>query len=111
MTATDLDLVRDWVGSQPDDTTVTATLARFDGDTQAPTRAALVILRRRLADLEAAPSSMSIAGDVSWSTTVDQAQGIRAKIARLEVILGETSTSSTTPTLGAATIVGPGNPR
>lgn len=108
---TDLDIVRDWVGSTPDDTAVNATLARWPDDTAAPQKAALSILRRRLADLEADPATMAIDGDISWSTAQDQRQAIRAKIRSLEAAVGDTTTTSLTPPLTSAPIVGPGNLR
>lgn len=103
----DLDVVRDWVGSKPDDAVVLAEILRC-GTANA---AALSILRRRLADLEAGPSTLAAAGDVSYSYTVDQVQGIRAKIARLEALLGLTPTSGTAAAVAPTPIVGPGNPR
>lgn len=107
----DIDIVRDWVGSTPDDASITATLARWPDDAQAPQKAALSILRRRLADLEADPATMAVDGDVSWSTAADQRDAIRAKIRSLEGITGDTVATTLVPPLASAPIVGPGNLR
>jgi len=78
--AATLDDVRDWVGSTPDDDTVTAALDRADGDAQV---AALGILRRRLVDMLANPTSWADQGDYqeSWAANIAP---LKERIADLE---------------------------
>lgn len=71
--------VREWVGSQPDDATIAATLSRHPQ----PRRAALAILRARLADMEAEAAVWAVAGDWSQSS-VANITALRDKVGRLE---------------------------
>lgn len=89
--------VRDWTGDAypADDDAITVQLVRFDDD---PRRAALALLRRKLADLETGYSSFSTDGDASWSHTREQADAVRAKVARLEQLCGVTTSGRETMT-------------
>lgn len=95
--------VRDWTGDAypADDDAVTVQLVRFDDD---PKQAALALLRRLLADLESGFSSFSTDGDATWARRQDQVDAVRAKVARLEQLCGETPTGrqaiTSTPILG-----------
>jgi hypothetical protein len=83
---TALDAVREWVGSNPDDTTVNGFLARHDDN---PDRAALAILRRRRADLAVAPASWRIDGDASETQgKADTLAALDDQIGRLERLCG-----------------------
>lgn len=91
----DLETVRDHVGSTPDDSAIYGALNRFPAtDPQRAVKAALVILRRRLADIEADYASFSVEGDASWSRTGDQTAGLRARIGRLERLCGDAETAT-----------------
>ncbi len=93
---TAIDDVRDWVGSEPDDATVLETLDRFAAITQPVERAALVILRRRRADLYG-DRSFAVAGDYSQTAaSVENVKALTASIARLEGLVdGEASPPAT----------------
>lgn len=96
--------VRDWTGDAypADDDAITAQLVRFDDD---PSRAALALLRRKLADLESGFSSFSTDGDASWTRSKEQADAVRAKVARLEQLTG--SGPSRGETMTSTPIAGP----
>lgn len=77
-----IDIVREWVGSEPTDTVILEVLGRYRDD---PFKAALSILRRRYADLVAEPASWDIKDDYGQSTR-DNIAALRAQIRRLEDI-------------------------
>lgn len=77
--------IRDHVGSTPDDATIEATWLRDDVGTA--DLAALSILRRRLADLEASPETFNVQGDYSQSTGKNL-DALAKKIADLETVCG-----------------------
>ncbi len=88
-----LDDVRDHVGNQPDDATVLDFLDRYAAVTEPAARAALSILRRRRANLDA-DRSFAVAGDASWgAVSVEGLRALDAKIARLEGVVGEIAPS------------------
>lgn len=87
-TAELVDQVRDEVGDQPDDATVTAALDRFDLLDHPVERAALSILRRRRANLHD-DRSFAVAGDASWgAVAVDNLRAVDAKIGELRARIG-----------------------
>lgn len=89
MASADVEAVREWVGSDPDATTVQATLTRHDGDAH---RAALAILRQRRADVAAAPERWDIDGDGSEQQgKAATLTALDRDIARLERLTGDTS--------------------
>ena len=98
-----IEVVRDWVGSSPDDAALYAALARWDNE---PLRAAQSILRRRLADLEAEYSSYGVIGDAYWSRGQAQIDGVRTRLSRLGAELGDPTdqAASALPTVTAVTI-------
>jgi hypothetical protein len=98
--------VRDWVGSNPDDPTINAQLARFDGQEHAVERAALAILLQREAD--AGPAKWSVDGDYSEDDSAGR-KTLSARIARLRAIVGD-DVSTLLPVTTAA-LDGPGNLR
>ena len=75
LSQTDLDWIRDWVGSTPSDDS----LGNYYDDLGAKEAVAWRILSRRRADLMSSPSSVAIPGVVSVSNI--------ANIAALEVVL------------------------
>lgn len=105
-TATDRETVRDWVGSEPDDATVDATVLAFAGESHAPERAALRILLRRQAD--GGPAKWGVAGDYSEDDT-DGRKWLVAQINRLRAVIGDEV--STLPTVTSVPVTGPGSPR
>ncbi len=84
-----VELVRDWVGDAVDEHRILDALDRHVDRPHQVEWASLSILRRTLADIDAGPASMDVKDDVSWSTRGDQADGIRARIGRLERIVGD----------------------
>lgn len=101
-----VDEVRDWVGTEPDDPTVNAALARFfDADHQ-PERAALTILKRRRADLHT-DRSFDVNGDVAWGR-VDKANllGLDDTIYRLEEIIAGVTPGASVPVVSSVPVVG-----
>jgi hypothetical protein len=106
---TAIDDVRDWVGSVPDDATITTYLTRYAGD-NAAYKSALAILRRRRADLGTVQSGskVSISGDaaVEFGTKVDLT-ALNDSITRLESLLATDPTVvPTTTSVYALTSVG-----
>lgn len=90
ITPATVDEVRDHTGTTPCDDDIFDALNRYpDTDPHRVERAALVILRRRLADMEAGPTSFSIEGDASWTVTDGQRAALRARIIRLERVIGD----------------------
>ncbi len=102
----DIEAVRDWVGSKPDDPAVNAILARFDGQSHTVERAALSILLRREAD--GGPAKWSVDGDYSQDASANL-KALQARIARLRAITGDYV--SGLPPLEVGRIAGPGNLR
>ena len=100
MSATDLDVAREWVGSEPCDGEVLDAIEIHLG----PHRAALAILRARRADMVAAAARWAVSGDYSQDTTAN-IKALDDHIARLEAVCGEAT--SALPTLTSAPIVGP----
>lgn len=93
----DIEAVRDWVGATPDDGTIVGVVARAGS----PHAAALSILRRRRADILAAPAVLSEDGGLSRTWT-ENLSALAAQISRLEGIVGEAAAGPT----GAAVTVG-----
>ncbi len=98
--------VRDWVGTGEDADAIAAQLARFAGQDHVVERAALAILLRREADSGAA--KWGVSGDYSEDDSEGR-KALAARISRLRAIVGDEV--SGLPTLGVASIVGPGNLR
>lgn len=82
--------IREWVGTQPDDGTIGALFADHNHD---PLRTALSILRTRYADMTANPAKWAVVDDYSQDTTANL-EILASRIQRLEILTGETSTSS-----------------
>lgn len=91
MASAEIEAVRDWVGSEPDDAAIGGALARSGGD---PDRAALSILRRRRNDMLTDPVDYSVAGDHSRSYAENLARLDRL-IGRLAVLCGDDADGST----------------
>lgn len=108
-TAAQIEAVRDWVGSTPDDTAITAQIDRFPGDAQATDRAALAILLRRQADDSF--DSFEVKDDVAWSKA-SWSKALADRIAALRARLGgDDANVAGTPTVSVGTVAGTGNPR
>ena len=108
-TATQIEAVRDWVGSTPDDDAITAQIDRFPGDAQAPERAALAILLRRQADDSF--DSFEVKDDVAWSRAT-WAKELSNRIAQLRARLGGGSGNvAGAPTVSLGTVAGTANAR
>lgn len=91
ITAEDIEDIRDWVGVEPADSVIEAAWARAGEHSD---RTALVILRRRRADLIATPGKFSVEGDYSQDTTANLDR-LDRQIARLErLVPGETDEST-----------------
>lgn len=104
------EIVRDWVGSLPDDATVDAMVVTFASDTLPAERAALRILRRRRTD-EGQFSTFSVDGDASWNQG-EWVKDLDRRIAELRArIGGDEAPTDTLPAATVATITGPGIPR
>ena len=84
-TATQIEAVRDWVGSTPDDPAIAAQVDRFPGDAKATDRAALAILLRRQADDSF--DSFEVKDDVAWSKA-SWSKALADRIAALRARLG-----------------------
>lgn len=102
----DIDDVRDWVGTEPDDATVQAQLDRFASTEQPAERAALAILLRRQAD--AGPARWAVSGDYSEDDGAGQ-KDLANRIAQLRGLLGEAI--DTAPLVTVTPMTGPGNLR
>lgn len=89
VTDADIDLVRDWVGDEPDDDAIRVYLARDDVG-EDPKRAARVILRRRLANVPSI-TSLGVSGDVSVSFT---SAGIKDLLRQLNIEIGDGATDA-----------------
>ena len=97
-----IDDVRDWVGSTPDDATITAHLGDLDDDVHLT---AARILRRRRADMVANPAKWSVDGDWSQETAKHQFDAIDEMLRRLGAITGDpTDEPAGLPTIGQGTI-------
>lgn len=84
---TPIQIAREWVGSQPDDATLTAEIAAWGG----ALRASLAILRARRADLIASPAKWAVVDDYSQDVG-DNLAALADQISRLEPLVpGETS--------------------
>ncbi len=102
----DLDDVRDWVGTTPDDADINTQLDRFAATDQPAHRAALAILLRRQAD--AGPARWAVSGDYSEDDSAGQ-KDLTSRIAQLRALLGESV--DTAPPLTVTPMTGPGNLR
>jgi len=105
VSADDIAAVREWVGSDPDDDTVEAELDRWVDDPHPVERAALAILRVRLADVLAGPAKWAEGQDYSedWSSNLKLLQG---RVARLEGIVGADADLAA-PTVAVGQLVRP----
>lgn len=99
----DRDLVRDWVGSTPDDDTIDEVLAR--DDITSPALAALAILRQRRADIIGGYERFDIDGDASW--TVAKAATLKALDSAIAALESDLDLGTGLARLHVAPICGP----
>ena len=97
----EIDIIRQWVGSEPDDADLLDQLANGTP----PLRIALHILRVRYADMLANPTKWAVTDDYSQDTGKN-VELLAARIGRLENELGETPDQATYP-FSATPICGP----
>lgn len=100
ISAEDLDWIRSWVGTSPDDDVIGARLER--AGTRA--RVALAVLRERRADLMSDPTKYSIRGDVSVDTGQNLAF-LDAQISALETAVAAEDGTSAPGELAGAVLV------
>lgn len=84
---TPLQIAREWVGSQPDDTALQAAIDEW----RSPHRAALAILRARRADMIAQPAKWAVVDDYSQDASANL-RALDDQIARLEALVPEEGT-------------------
>ena len=82
LSQTDLDWIRDYVGSSPSDDA----LADHFADLGDKVKVALRVLRRRVADMKANPANLTITGVLTVSTA-ENIKALAAQIDELEALL------------------------
>jgi hypothetical protein len=103
-TADDYEVIRDWCGTDCDDLIPDA-LARNSND---PERAALSILRRRLAGLGV--DQFAVAGDYSQNGSAERAWIVR-QIGRLERLTGDVAAGVDVPAVAVGRLCRPDTDR
>lgn len=104
----DLQIIRDRVGDLPDDATVEVVYDYTGAD---PLRAALAVLKRRKANIDAAPASMTVAGDYSenWTANLkslaDEIRALEGEISAADLGVDPALWTAGLPVLSTSAIV------